>query len=323
MQPIHSEPAPQTSGQRQPMTFVILSGIVTTFLALAGVYWTNQQTDDFQIMGWYANYVIPLGAIIVGLIAGSGYALASWFMGVRATRAMLLMILGLQTCGYVAAEYVEYHDVRRAMEERGMVMRSTGELPTFLEYYHDKAMSFAWKPKNATEAVSPMGAGGYFFVLLGAVGFIVSGLIAPAGLRAIPFCPTCERYMSRKILGRVPASVPVRKVKKKDIEGTAAYEQEQAVAAEAGLQAIARLESAVTADDVQAFQTELAIYDSKAAGKLPQRIEVGLAWCSSCGQGHLRPALQTGQGKQLKTVALPTTPASRAFVNGVLGEPQK
>jgi hypothetical protein len=55
---------------------VILAGLLTTALALLGVYVLDAK-GDFNIMGWHLNYVIPGGAIIVGLVASSGYGVAS------------------------------------------------------------------------------------------------------------------------------------------------------------------------------------------------------------------------------------------------------
>src|SRR5678815_2792706 len=85
---------------RTPYFFVLQCGIVTSVLALAGVYWLGRNTTDFHIMGWYANYVIPAGALIVGLVAGSGYGIASWFSGVRISRGLLWTVLLLQTGAY-------------------------------------------------------------------------------------------------------------------------------------------------------------------------------------------------------------------------------
>src|SRR5262245_22630652 len=100
----------------KPYFFVLQSGLITSALALAGVYWLNKNTDDFNIMGWYADYIIPVGAVIVGFAAGSGYGLASWYTGVRISRWLLVTVLLLQAVSYVAAEYVEYRDVRSRLE---------------------------------------------------------------------------------------------------------------------------------------------------------------------------------------------------------------
>jgi len=34
---------------------VLVAGVVTTALALLGVWWLDNNTKDFHIMGWYAT----------------------------------------------------------------------------------------------------------------------------------------------------------------------------------------------------------------------------------------------------------------------------
>src|SRR5262245_58386599 len=200
------ETAPGVTGEparvsRTPYLLVLQCGITTSVLALAGVYWLNKNATDFHIMGWYANYVIPVGALIVGLVAGSGYGIASWVTGVRISRRLLWTVVLLQSVAYIGAEYVEYRDVIKEIEQRGMGLVQRQDLPSFLEYYDLKARSFAWKKQQGNGVGDPLGGWGYFFVLLGAAGFIGGGLIAPAVLFAVPYCDRCQRYMTRRVLG--------------------------------------------------------------------------------------------------------------------------
>src|SRR4051812_17886967 len=80
-------------GQTTKMPFVVLaSGLTTTTVALFGA-WAAQKYGDENIMGWYANLVIPVGALLIGLVASSGYGIASWFSGVKIHRWLLGLIL--------------------------------------------------------------------------------------------------------------------------------------------------------------------------------------------------------------------------------------
>ena len=94
-----------------------------------------------------------------------------------------MAVLLLQTGAYVAAEYVEYGDVMDGLRQRGQMI---GPEPSFPQYYDFKARSFAWK--NGNQPGQPLGGWGSVFVVLGAAGFILSGLIAPAVLYAVPYC---------------------------------------------------------------------------------------------------------------------------------------
>ena len=68
---------------------VLIAGVTTTVLALLGVWWLDNNTTDFHVMGWYGNYVIPAGALLVGMAAGSGYGIASYLTGFRIRRGLL------------------------------------------------------------------------------------------------------------------------------------------------------------------------------------------------------------------------------------------
>jgi len=301
----------------KPYLTVLLSGLFTTALTLAGVYWLGRNTDDFYIMGWYANYVIPAGAMIVGIAAASGYALTSWLTGTRISRGLLLAVLLLQTGAYVTAEYIEYRDVMDGLRGRGLMF---GPEPSFPQYYDFKARSFAWKKEGAAnQPGEALGGWGYVFTLLGAAGFILSGLIAPALLYAVPYCERCQRYMSRKVLGVLPASVPVKKVAKGDPAALEAHAREQQQAAEGAEGAVARLRAAIAAGQTEAVHQELLAGGAvKANEKLPQRVRVSLTWCKSCQEGRVTIALVSGAGQALQVTTLSEHPVPATFVYGML-----
>jgi len=102
-----SEPTPAPVATGGQVRLVLGAGLITTTLALLGVYLLNRHADA-NVMGWYANYVIPVGAILVGLAAASGYGLASWFAGVKITKMLLWTIVLVQIAAYFAAQYIEY-----------------------------------------------------------------------------------------------------------------------------------------------------------------------------------------------------------------------
>jgi hypothetical protein len=305
-----------------PLYLVVLQcGIITSVLALTGVYSLNKYTTDFHIMGWYASYVIPAGALIVGLVAGSGYGIASWFTGVRISRKLLWTVVLLQTGAYVGAEYVEYRDVLEQFQQRGRVLVQTQKLPSFPEYYDLKARNFAWKKEHGNGAGEPLGGWGYVFVLLGAAGFILGGLIAPAVLYAVPYCDGCQRYMTRKVLGVLPAAVPIKKISKKDTIAQAAHAREHGEAAARADLAVARLREAIATRNVEAFTLELAAAESaKQNNKLPKRVVVSLTWCRSCEGGKIALTLVSGFGNQMAQLKLGEAMVLPEFVRPMVAE---
>ena len=293
--------APVGPREEQSYSLVLIFGLATTALALLGVYVLDTTTEDFHIMGLYANYVLPVGAIIVGVVASSGYGLASWFSGIKITRSLLWIILALQLGAYFAAQYIEF-------KSRHLVYRQTGRPVGFIEYYDATARSFAWKQSDGTMG-QPLGVWGYAFRGLEIVGFAAGGLIVPLVLRKKPYCQACQRYMRTRELGLVPASVPVKKVKKSDAAGLAAYQAEQQQALDKGKQTVETLRQHAAGAKPVEFQKILAELGpgKKQTARLPGRFSLQLVQCTRCYAGQFVVKLLLGQGKQMKQTDVSST----------------
>jgi hypothetical protein len=293
---------------------VLLGGVGTTVATLFGVWWLDAHSSDWHIMGWYANYVLPVGAILVGLACGSGYGLASWITGLKIQHRLLAAVLLLQLGAYGAAEWLEF----RATGLADQVIAETGQRITFPLYFHAKTMSFHWD--NHGRPGDPLGGWGYLFVGLAMAGFVAGGVLAPALLRRLPYCERCARYMRRRQLGVFPASVPFRRVSKKDPAATAAYAEEQQCAADQNSERLRRIADLCARHDGAAVR-ELATCEprqSRAAMKLPLRMALSLVHCASCADAHLQPVMWTGQGKGMRSTKLEKIPAGPEIAKLVL-----
>jgi hypothetical protein len=286
---------------------VLVAGVVTTVLALLGVWWLDNNTKDFHIMGWYGDYVIPAGAMIVGFAAGSGYGIASYLTGLRIRRGLLLAVLALQLGGYAGAQYMEF----RSLTREGPLVDETGETLSFARFYHIRATSFAWD--NHGHPGEPLGGWGYFFLGLGVVGFALGGVFAPAILMKMPYCEGCSLYMKSRSLAWVPASVRARRVSKKDVAAQAAYAEEQERAAAGASGVLTRVSELAARGDGLAIRAVLADHPSgggevRRINRLPARLRVRLVRCRQCGGGHIQPAMVTGQGRGIRVKALDRLP---------------
>jgi hypothetical protein len=303
--------APAGPHEEQSNFLVLVSGLATTALALLGVYLLDARTEDFHIMGWYANYILPIGAVIVGVVASSGYGLASWFSGIKITRSLLWLILALQLAAYFAAQYIEF-------KGRHLVHIRDGTPVGFVEYFDAAARSFAWQQKDGSPG-EPMGMWGYAFRGLEILGFAAGGLIVPLVLRKQPYCQTCRRYMRTRQLGLVPASVPVKKVKKSDIAGAAAHEAEQQQAFDRGKQTIEMLQQHAASAKAADFQKILAELHpgKKEAAKLPGRFGLELVHCKRCYAGQFVVKLLLGQGKNIQQTDFGSTELNSEFARSI------
>jgi len=297
--------------EEKSYSLVLFYGLASTALALFGVYLLDRTTTDFHIMGWYANYVLPIGALIVGIVASSGYGLASWFSGIKITRGLLWLVLGLQFLAYFAAQYIEFKSLH-------LVHKTTGAPVGFFEYYDLVARSFAWQ-EHTGQTGQPLGIWGYAFRGLEVLGFAAGGLIIPAIMRKVPYCQSCQRYMRTQQIALFPGSVRARKVKKSDVAAKSAYEAEQQQAFEQGKQtweSLRRLAADAQAPEFRDKLLELQI-GKKAAAKLPQRFSLKVVRCKRCATGWLHVHLLTGQGKQLKQTEFARLDIHPDFVRSV------
>ena len=80
------------TGWRSSDLAVIGTGLLTTTAVLLFVHWLGGQIKDFEIMGLYWLFIIPAGAILVGIGAGSGYGFMSWKTGRKISGSLLIVI---------------------------------------------------------------------------------------------------------------------------------------------------------------------------------------------------------------------------------------
>lgn len=286
---------------------VLLGGLASTALTLALVYGLGE-AYGFNAMGLYGYYVLPFGAFVVGLLAGSGYGIASKVTGFRIGRATLWVVLGLQVAAYALAKYLEYR----------MIAAQGGALPAFLPYLDEAARSIRFENDNGSVG-QPLGALGYGVLLLELAGFAGGALLVPAALRSSPYCDACGRYMKTRAIGVLPAAVPERRMWRKADDEKAAYAAEQETARVQGMAVHDHLFGLARAGDGPAFAeaSRLVAAGTKEAGKLPTRLPVSLASCPACRRGVLSSQVMTGAGNQTATTALDSADVSPALVRSL------
>lgn len=288
---------------------VIAAGLASTAATLVGVYVLDVWGGE-NIMGWHADYVFPIGAIVVGLAASAGYGVASWITGLKIRKTLLWTILLLQVGAYFGAQYVTF-------ASRGpLILRGTSHQVTFPEYFHLNATHFAWKNQNGKGYGKPLGGAGYFFIGLEILGFALGGLMIPGAMMLSPYCELCQMYMKTRMLGTIPASVAARKVPRNDTAAREAYQAEQQQAIAAGKARVDHFMQLAAAGDAATLRENLDMLrpSIKAAEKLPARVRVILTACPCCQNGNLTARLLTGHGKQQRSEQLQKLDVTYEFV---------
>jgi hypothetical protein len=287
---------------------ILAAGLVTTVLSLVVVHLIGEANSDFQIMAYYAAFILPIGAIAVGVAAGSGYGVASWGTGRKVGGGLLITTFVLLALAYCGGQYVEYLGVAPHYED--------GSPVGFFTFYDAVTRTIRMSMSHSKNPTGELGLFGYAFRLLELAGFVGGGLVIPIALRSKPYCDGCWRYMRTRQLALVPASVPKRKIAKKDTLAQQAFDTEMQSALESGLkQAEVLLKAGESGDaGVVRQQLEPLAEHKKETGKLPARIEVKLSSCPSCSSGIMTVSMIIGQGDKTKTEVVGRTPVTSAFV---------
>lgn len=317
--PAHAAPPPTAPHLRiarsNAAPLVVASGAATTLLALAAV-WALSTFAGENVMGWYADYVLPAGALLVGVVASSGFGVASWVTGTKIT-GKLLVAVGLSLfAGYWGAKYLEF---RVAFPDGASF--ADGTPAGFFDWYDFVTRSFAWNEHG--KLGKPLGALGYALRVGEIVGFSAGGLVAPFLMRRMPYCTSCGVYMRQTVVAVVPAGVVPKRIKRKDRAAATAQEAEARTAYARGAAGVERIVAAARAGDAAAFGAAVAevgpLSARRATEKLSTRLHVRVVQCRRCAAGALHVQQLTGQGQQLRSQLLAEHPLERGVAPRLAG----
>jgi hypothetical protein len=203
------------SRTRQPNLFILLGGLASSIFALGVVALVNLL--GFNIMGLNVLFIIPAGAIGVGLVSGVGYALCSKLFNVKIRNDFLVIILLLAVVTYCLSHYFTYLILLRR--------EGLGSLDvSFLEYFRQMSESSTLTSSRSgsnSEGVR-LGVWGYLFLLLELIGFSIGTLIPTMMLGSSPYCDRCQLYMDK-----VETTYHSSGLVKKNLKQTKGKEQKQ------------------------------------------------------------------------------------------------
>lgn len=195
---------------RQPGLIVYLCGLATSALVLWGVQVANENGEN--IMGWYANGIIPAGAFLVGIASGVGYAVGSRLLQVKLSKAFVFGMITTAVADYFAAHYLTYLNV---IELHHIPTERYG----FIDYFREISEGMAFKDKHSGEPGSPLGMWGYVYKVLEIGGYSVGAMFPSLMVFGMPYCKGCQQYLKKHRTGYLHAPEQwsvVKKLKKKE-----------------------------------------------------------------------------------------------------------
>ncbi len=187
---------------RSPGLLVIFCGLITTTISLVIV--TLLAGTDFNVIGWYWLFVIPLGAILVGLASGTGYYFASKWTNSKIVGVFVWLILLISITAYVISHFISYR-----------MFVNTEEF-TFIQYIQAYAEGLSFEKSGSNgEYGDPLGKLGYFFLLLEGLGVSIGSIYPVASLWTQAYCDRCNFYLKKQRTGFISSDETTADLRKK------------------------------------------------------------------------------------------------------------
>lgn len=296
-------PPPRRSTRR---LLVIPLGLLTTAIALIAAHLVSRWRHSY-VTGWHYLYVIPYGAMMVGVVAGSGYYLGGKFAGLRVRHLVFWLIVLIQIAAFCAGQYFEFWSLGPLIE------RPSRKPLGFFRFFHLMTIALRFSGES-----DPLGLGGYWIRALELGGFVFGSVIWLAPLGGKNYCHLCSRYLEERLLAIIPASAP--DPKSLDEQSKMEFEAQSVIVMERAEAELARLDELAAEGNLADFLNQLQRWriEGRAAAKPLTRIRVDLSYCPNCHAGELKQVVQMGQEIHRRVVALPSIELDRAFVAGVL-----
>jgi len=236
-------------------------------------------------MGWYANGIIPIGAWLVGIVSGLGYAVASRYLQVKLGRAFILGMASTAVLDYAVAQYLTYQHLIE-------VVHVSEERYSFLQYFQDICEKMSFTRSGSSEPGSPLGGFGYAYKVLEAAGYVLGAMVPSWVVSQMPYCRQCQLYMKQHLRGHIRSQSlwsAVKGLKKKErVAALGAAVLEVASQANAVSKTIA---SATLSESVAAVSNLAKAADKKSVAAASVVVE--LKKCPNCESHHVSYTLAT------------------------------
>lgn len=269
-------------GIRSPSGIVYLCGVATSLAVMYAVRFLDGV--DFNLMGFYAWGIVPIGALAVGFASGTGYALGSRYLNLKLSKQFVAGMITTGLVDYIALQHFAYtsflEDARISSDQLG-----------FVRYLQETAENISFSRAGSSGAGVELGSFGYLFKLLEVAGFSLGAAGPAAILRGMPYCGRCRQYLKVHAAFSVESSARAKEtLKLKAAPRVAALQaavDEVAGRARAVLEGVRSLNLADTLAQLAVLGPP--VKKSEAAA----RVSVVLKKCPKCDGHHLALSLVT------------------------------
>jgi hypothetical protein len=169
---------------------VAIFGISTSFgtgiiLGLIQVY------SGYAIYSFTIWFVIPVGALLAGFGAASGYYAGAKLFQHKPTGGVLLNMVGASIIAFIIVHYIPYY----FLEVNGIRVK---EAISFWQYLNFIIRHASLSLLRTSASTGELGSfWGYIYAGLKLVGFSLGGLAVFGWLAESPYCGKCSRYLKK------------------------------------------------------------------------------------------------------------------------------
>jgi hypothetical protein len=191
---IPPQPSITSDVSRLLQDFVVAGVGAATSLATAAILIAIERSTGFSFYTFMFWFVIPVGAVLSGFVAASGYYLGARLFNHRPTKILLLNMVVISVATFFLIHYFSYY----FLTIEGKPVRDFVSFVDFLriELSHT-SVQFGIRAHGIGEPVE-LGAWGYLYAALQVVGFAAGGLAVFGHLNSLPYCERCAKYLSAK-----------------------------------------------------------------------------------------------------------------------------
>ena len=259
-------------------------GAITSLLTVAILIAVEAFTGQ-ALYTWMFWFIIPVGALLAGFAAASGYYLGSRLFNHKPDKTIMLSMVAIAFASYLLIEFVHY--VTLTYEGKPI-----SDLIPFVSYLdisiRSTSMEFSYRGAHNLGATGRLGGWGYGIALLQILGFSFGGLAVYGYLSGLIYCDRCSKYYSIK----------ERKNRFFDVPDTAmnSYKEIAQYFHQFLQEKGAKDASVGNVGGVVSDKLRLAIGIHAQAGvwsEVNKRIKsfMELKYCKGCGRNHLKYAL--------------------------------
>jgi hypothetical protein len=159
-------------------------GLITTLLVvitdIVFLRWTG-----FSLVGTLIVYVVPIGSIVGGMLAASGYYLGARYTHSRATPFLLVLMVVIAGLAYFLIYWLDY--THREIGE-------THDFRGFVEFVNQ--MLTNTRIAGRVVRTGNVGIFGYLLGLIDFIGFLLGGFVVYVFLSSEHVCPSCNLYLN-------------------------------------------------------------------------------------------------------------------------------